>query len=108
MGSCSILFPGDVETRAEVELVGCCRTELPSRVLVAPHHGSRTSSSMDFIAAVNPEIVIISAGWQNRFGFPHAGVIERYKSLAAKIYRTDYNGAIRLRTDGRQWLVETQ
>ena len=108
MGSCSILFPGDVETRAEVELVGCCRTELPSRVLVAPHHGSRTSSSMDFIAAVNPEIVIISAGWQNRFGFPHAGVIEQYKSLAAKIYRTDYNGAIRLRTDGRQWLVETQ
>ena len=108
MGSCSILFPGDVETRAEEELVGCCRRKLSSRVLVAPHHGSQTSSSIDFLTAVNPEIVIISAGWQNRFGFPHACVLERYKSLAAKIYRTDYNGAIRLRTDGRQWLVETQ
>jgi competence protein ComEC len=108
MGSCSILFPGDVERRAEEELVGCCRSKLPSRVLVAPHHGSQTSSSIDFLTAVNPEIIVISAGWQNRFGFPHACVLDRYKSLAAKVYRTDFNGAIRLRTDGRQWLVETQ
>lgn len=106
MGSCGILFPGDVETLAEEELVGCCRPALSSRVLVAPHHGSRTSSSMNFLEAVRPEIIIISAGWQNRFGFPHTSVLERYKALAARVYRTDYNGAVSLRTYGRHWLVK--
>ncbi len=108
MGSSSILFPGDLQTRAEEELVGCCRPELPSGVLVAPHHGSRTSSSKGFLEAVRPEIIVISAGWQNRFGFPHTSVLERYDALAARVYRTDFNGAVNLRTDGRQWLVKTQ
>jgi len=108
MGACGILFPGDIEALAEEGLVGCCRPELLSRVLVAPHHGSKTSSSMEFLEAVRPEIIIISAGWQNRFGFPHTSVLERYKSLAPRVYRTDGSGAVRLRTDGRQWLVNTQ
>jgi len=107
MGACGILFPGDVETIAEEELVECCQAELSSRVLVAPHHGSRTSSSMGFLKAVRPEIIIISAGWQNRFGFPHTSVLERYKTLAAQVYRTDCSGAVSLRTYGRKWLVKT-
>jgi competence protein ComEC len=108
MGACSILFPGDIEAWAESELLECCRSALPSRVLVAPHHGSQTSSSMGFLSAVHPEIVVISAGWQNRFGFPHTSVIERYEELAARIYRTDHNGAVGLRTDGQRWEVRTR
>ena len=108
MGACGILFPGDIQTGAEEELVECCRSDLLSHILVAPHHGSKTSSSVDFLEAVRPEIVIISAGWQNRFGFPHPNVLERYNAMAARIYRTDSRGAISLRTDGSQWLVNTE
>jgi competence protein ComEC len=108
MGTCGILFPGDIEVRAEEGLLACCRSELASRVLVAPHHGSRTSSSMDFLRAVDPEAVVISAGWLNRFGFPHASVLERYRALATHIYRTDCHGAVSLRSDGRRWRTETQ
>jgi competence protein ComEC len=107
LGSSSILFPGDIESSAEVELIDGCRSELPSRVLVAPHHGSRSSSSIAFIAAVKPKIVIFSAGWQNRFGFPHASVLERYQAFGAHTYRTDRDGAIHLRTEGSQWQVDT-
>jgi len=108
MGACSIIFPGDIEASAEAELLECCRAALPSRVLVAPHHGSQTSSSMGFLTAVHPEIIVISAGWRNRFSFPHTSVIERYKRLAARIYRTDHNGAVGLRTDGQRWKVKTR
>lgn len=106
MGACSILFPGDIEASGEAELLECCRAALPCRVLVAPHHGSQTSSSMGFLSAVHPDIVVISAGWQNQFGFPHTSVIERYKGLAARIYRTDHKGAVGLRTDGQRWEIK--
>jgi competence protein ComEC len=108
MGACSILFPGDIEASGEAELLEYRRAALPSRVLVAPHHGSQTSSSMGFLSAVHPEIVVISAGWQNQFGFPHTSVIERYEGLSASIYRTDLKGAVNLRTDGQRWEVKTR
>mgnify|MGYP000598568932 CR=1 FL=1 len=108
LGSCAILFPGDIERPAEEQLVRCCREDLGSNVLVAPHHGSRNSSSMDFLTAVHPETIVISAGWQNRFGFPHDCALERYHGLKASIYRTDRDGAVCLRTDGRQWQIETR
>jgi len=108
MGSCAILFPGDIEKTVEEQLVHCCREALGSNVMVAPHHGSRSSSSRGFLAAVHPEAVVISAGWQNRFGFPHDCVLERYRGLDISVYRTDRDGAVCLRTDGRQWQIETR
>ena len=108
MGNCGILFPGDIEAGAEAQLIDCCRQDLKSHVLVAPHHGSQTSSSRKFLTAVRPQTIVVSAGWQNRFGFPHQAVLERYKRLAAQIYRTDHHGAVMLRSDGREWRVITQ
>lgn len=108
MGDCAILLPGDIEKPAEEHLIRRCREGLASNVLVAPHHGSRSSNSKDFLAAVQPEIIIVSAGWHNRFGFPHGCVLERYHELKASVYRTDRDGAVCLRTDGRQWQVATQ
>lgn len=108
MDACAILFPGDIEARAETELMACCRPELASSVLVAPHHGSRTSTTSDFLAAVDPKIIVFSVGWMNRFGFPHASVLERCQQRAERIYRTDGQGAIFLRTNGRRWDVKTQ
>lgn len=108
IGDCGILLPGDIEARAEAQLIDRCRRELKCQILVAPHHGSRTSSSMAFLGAVQPQVVVISAGWQNRFGFPHRAVLERYRSVAEGIYRTDRHGAVTLRSDGRQWRIASQ
>jgi competence protein ComEC len=108
MGSCGILMPGDIETSAEEQLIECCTPDLANLVLVAPHHGSRTSSSMRFLKAMHPEIIVISDGWMNRFGFPHPSVLERYHKLTKRIYRTDFHGAVILRTNGDRWRTQSQ
>ena len=69
---------------------------------MAPHHGSRKSSSDLFLDAVSPEVVIISAGWKNRFKFPHLSVLEKYRQRGYRLFRTDLNGAVTLTTDGKK------
>jgi competence protein ComEC len=105
-GDISFLFPGDIGKPAETELIKTAGARLRSTVLIAPHHGSRTSSSRVFLEAVDPEVIVISAGWKNRFHFPHPSVIKRYREIGARIYRTDLHGAIRMVTDGQGLLVE--
>jgi len=77
-------------------------------VLKAPHHGSLTSSTPAFIAAVRPAAVIFSAGRDNRFGHPAPAVVDRYRTAGAAIFRTDRDGAIVLDTDGRSILFSHQ
>ncbi|HPA14923.1 MAG TPA: DNA internalization-related competence protein ComEC/Rec2 [Desulfobacterales bacterium] len=100
-GSKSFLFPGDIMERAERELSAIAGGKLKSTVLISPHHGSRTSSSPLFLDQIVPEVVIISSGWGNRFGFPHPSVLERYQSRGYRIFQTPGEGAIRMSTDGR-------
>ncbi len=61
-----------------------------------PHHGSRTSSSLEFVAQVNPDIALVAAGYRNRFGHPKDDVLDRYRALGSRIYRTDFDGALLL------------
>jgi competence protein ComEC len=63
-------------------------------VLKAPHHGSRTSSSVAFVAAVRPQIVLLSLGYRNPFGFPAPEVVDRYAAAGARVFRTDRSGAV--------------
>lgn len=93
----TILLPGDVEAPAELEMLHKQVPALKSTVLVVPHHGSRTSSSTEFLAAVAPKIAIISCGWRNRFGFPHPEVLARYADVGIRVLRTDINGAVQIR-----------
>jgi competence protein ComEC len=99
----SVLFSGDVESAGETELCGRDRAGLLGKVglhadlLKVPHHGSRTSSSAEFLDAVAPSIAIISDGVNNRFGFPHAEVLERYQARPIRMLRTDQSGAITIR-----------
>ena len=102
VGAVRFLFTGDITARAEKELVSLAGNRVNTAVLVAPHHGSRTSSSKALIEAVAPDFVVVSCGWQNRFGFPHPEVLRRYRKQQAQVYRTDLNGAVELATDGRQ------
>ncbi len=99
-GSKSFLFPGDIMTKAEKELVAISGDNLKSDILIAPHHGSKTSNSEFFIDSVNPEIVIFSSGWRNRYRFPQPSVLEKYKERGCRILRTDSHGAVTISTDG--------
>lgn len=87
------LMPGDIERRAEAALVGEAN-KLVADVLVAPHQGSKTSSTPAFIGAVRPHTVIFPVGYRNRFGHPHLEVVERYRALGSALYRTDRDGAV--------------
>jgi len=90
----SALLTGDLEARGELELVRRDAATLRSDVLVVPHHGSRTSSTPAFIAAVAPQIAVFTPGYRNRFGHPRADVVARYDDVGARTYRTDYDGAL--------------
>jgi competence protein ComEC len=106
MGSISFLFPGDITTEAENELVHISGVNLSSTVLLAPHHGSRSSSTIPFLDSVDPQIVVISAGWKNRFRFPHPDVLKRYNQRGCRILRMDTHGAVALITDGQNLAIE--
>ncbi len=95
----SILLPGDIERRVEGRLLQQARGKLSASVLLAPHHGSRTSSSEEFVAAVNPELVIFSTGYLNRFGFPKAEVRTRYREQGAVSLNTADEGSIQVHID---------
>ena len=93
----SALLPGDIEAAAELALVRRHGAELASTVLVAPHHGSRSSSSPDFVAAVDPHWVLFPVGYRNRYGFPRAEVSARYRAHGSRLLTSAGSGAIELR-----------
>ena len=103
----SFLITGDIMAKAEAELVASAGNQLKSTVLIVPHHGSATSSSSDFVRVVKPSIGIVSAGWQNRYNFPHPEVVERYRQHQTRLLQTGLEGAISLVTDGRKLSVCT-
>ncbi|MCB2149054.1 MAG: DNA internalization-related competence protein ComEC/Rec2 [Deltaproteobacteria bacterium] len=107
-GETAFLLTGDIEAGAESQLVLRAGSDLASSVLFAPHHGSRSSSSPDLIAAVRPEIVVVSAGAGNRFGFPHAEVMDRYRSAGCRLLCTGTHGAISMRSDGKTVCVRPE
>jgi len=82
---------GDIERAGESALLS---SSLESDVLLVPHHGSRTSSTPEFIAAVAPRWAVVAAGYRNRFGHPNREVLERYRAARAEVVRTDLDGAV--------------
>ncbi|MGZ8218476.1 DNA internalization-related competence protein ComEC/Rec2 [Methylomagnum sp.] len=93
-GEHTALLTGDIERMAENLLVEKYGEALRSEVLVVPHHGSKTSSTREFLAAVNPRLALMPAGYLNRFGFPHREVLDRYAAIGAKVLNTASAGAI--------------
>lgn len=125
-GSLAVLLPGDIESAAEGYLLRKQQTgeiNLKANILVAPHHGSLTSSSEGFIRAVNPQYVLFPVGYRNRYGFPKPAIVERYLQLpligtqneAGKrrqnvtLFDSAQHGAIKFRVGhhGRVELVQT-
>jgi competence protein ComEC len=103
----SLLLPGDIEQAAENELLSSASARLRATVLVAPHHGSATSSSAGFLAAVDPSRVLFPTGYRNRFGFPAGAVTARYAAAGIRSLNTATAGAVEVRIEaGRQLHVE--
>ena len=90
----SALLPADIERRAESLLLRAYPDALRSTVLIAPHQGSKSSSTLEFVERVNPDAVIFPVGYRNRFGHPHDEVLDRYRAIGSRIYRTDRDGAL--------------
>ncbi|MDO6461678.1 DNA internalization-related competence protein ComEC/Rec2 [Granulosicoccaceae sp. 1_MG-2023] len=88
-----LLLSGDVEAPAEAALLGSGALR-PVSYLVAPHHGSGSSSTAGFIARLRPQHVIYTVGYRNRWGFPTAQVVARYEAAGAQHWRTDRDGCV--------------
>ncbi|MBK9050141.1 MAG: DNA internalization-related competence protein ComEC/Rec2 [Chloroflexi bacterium] len=100
----SLLLTGDAEQAGEAAMLASGR-ELQALVFKAGHHGSNTSSSAEFLAAVRPRIVIVSAGLDNRYGHPHRELLERVAQIGAVLLRTDELGTIEIVSNGEEmWL----
>ncbi len=110
----SALLTGDIERAAERLLVEHYGVGLRTDILIAPHHGSNTSSSETFLAEVKPSYVLIPVGYLNRYNFPNADVMRRYHAIGAKVLDSATAGAITVepgefpprayrQTDGRYW-----
>jgi competence protein ComEC len=91
----SMLLTGDIERPAEADLLKRVPDALRADVLLVPHHGSRTSTSDAFLAAVRPSVAVVPVGYRNRFGHPHADVLARLSAL--QLLRTDRDGAVHVK-----------
>jgi len=100
------LLAGDIEQHVEAQLVSE-HAALAADFLKVPHHGSKTSSTDAFLAAVNPRVAAVSVGEGNAFGQPAADVVERYKARRVRLLRTDQDGAVTAITDGQNLWVHT-
>ncbi len=91
----AVLIPADISQAVEFEIMD----KLPKlALLIAAHHGSRSSSSMSFLRRTRPDIVFVSAGFDNRFGHPHSDRIEAWRAVGAKVYGTAQFGALHWRS----------
>jgi len=91
-----LLIPGDIESSQESWLGETYGDALAADILLAPHHGSNTSSSQAFIQLVRPRLVVFTLSHNNRWGFPTPAVLARYRAQDVALYRNDQHGAIRI------------
>ena len=105
-GSVRFLLAGDIQKKVEQRLVKE-NPGITADFLKVPHHGSKTSSTPDFVAAVAPKVAVVSAGEANPFGHPAPGTVERYAQAGVRLLRTDRDGAVTAITDGHGLTVTT-
>lgn len=107
-GTHHILLVGDIEREAEARLLAQQGDRLAADLLVAAHHGSRSSSTPAFLDASHPGIVVFTAGYRNRFGHPHPEVVQRYAERGTRILRSDRDGAIQVSLSSQGLGIDTE
>ena len=98
-GNTRILLTGDIEKPAENNLLERMPERLTATILIAPHHGSKTSGQKKFVYAVHPAYVLYATGYRNRYHFPHPSVVKTYETIGAKQLETATNGAITIKLE---------
>jgi len=106
-GEVSFLFTADLEFEGEYNVVKEYGDRIQSTILKVGHHGSATSTSDEFLAAVSPEIAVIQVGKYNGFGHPYPGTLAKFKDAGIEVFRTDQVGNIRIDTDGKTYGIRT-
>lgn len=104
-GETSFLFSGDAEKDEETDIL-MSGADIDCDVLKAGHHGSGSSSTEEFLATVTPAVCVISCGANNDYGHPHEDALQRFSQYTDKVYRTDLNSDIVIRSDGKELTVE--
>ncbi len=99
-GEDTMLFTGDMEEKEEKEVLAA-GVDLHADILKVGHHGSKTSTSTGFLLAVDPQLAVISAGRENRFGHPHRVILDRLAHFNVPVRATSWEGAIELQLDGK-------
>lgn len=108
-GNFAMLFTGDAEGPVEKDMAASYGKKLKCQVLKAGHHGSKTSSTAEFLKLVQPESVVMSLGVNNQYGHPHEALLNRLQKQGVKnIYRTDVNGTITIVSDGSSYSITTE
>lgn len=108
-GNFAMLFTGDAEGPVEKDMAASYGKKLKCQVLKAGHHGSKTSSTAEFLKLVQPESVVMSLGVNNQYGHPHEALLNRLQKQGIKnIYRTDLNGTITIVSDGSSYSITTE
>jgi competence protein ComEC len=105
-GKTRFLLPGDVEAKAEKELISSGEN-VSADFLKVPHHGSKSSSTEPFLESVSPRVAVISVGEGNPFGHPNDSVVDRYEEKHVRVLRTDQDGAVTATTDGNNLTVKS-
>ncbi|EGN75612.1 DNA internalization-related competence protein ComEC/Rec2 [Idiomarina sp. A28L] len=103
----SILLTGDIQRQTELRMVGRYGNSLQSDVLILPHHGSRTSTQAEFLAAVNPQVAVVSRGYRNHFKMPHADVTKRLEKAQVPLFDTGRSGQISIIFNGEGVNIRT-
>ena len=106
IGDQHILLTADIEKESEQQLLKEHANKLPATMLVVPHHGSKTSSTDKFIAAVNPQYAMFTVGYRNRFGHPKQEILQRYADSGSTLLRSDEDGAILVEMNAQGLQVE--
>ena len=106
-GEFSMLFTGDIEAKTENDLVSRYGKKLQTTVLKVAHHGSRTSSTYNFLKAVQPQLALISCGDKEKYNHPNKKVLGTFDYLQIPVKVTSQNGEITLRTDGEKYQIMT-
>ena len=105
-GETSVMMTGDAEVESEGDIVKKWKAEdLKSTILKVGHHGSSTSTTDAFLAAVDPKIAVISCGEDNKYGHPHVETVEKLTAKGVEIHRTDKEGTIVYKTDGKSFTL---
>lgn len=106
-GQVSVLFTGDAEQDEETWMISN-KKDLSAQILKVSHHGSQTGSSDALLKAVGAQVGLISCGADNRYGHPHAEVLERLARHGVEVYRTDKLGTIEVEIDGSKWQITSE